>query len=646
MAFYNTYVIYNGNGTTTDFSVPFSYLSQSEVVVTFSGGSYTYSFVSPNVIRVSPALAAGIAVRIERTTDLASPKVVYSNGAPFTGSQLNQTVNQLLYGMQEANDVAGRAMSPDAAGIWDANNKRIKNVATPSQLTDAANKAYVDTVASLPGPTGATGSIGPVGPVGPVGATGAVGPQGAAGPQGPAGPTGSQGAQGQMGPTGAQGPAGPTGAPGTIGAKGDTGPAGPQGLQGPTGATGPTGSQGPSGADYQPDAVGLFSGRSSYNTQPSAFSYLATDQALIYFKLSATSGDWSNGIAFGIGPQGPQGSTGAVGPQGPTGPQGVTGATGAVGPQGLTGATGAQGPAGAQGPQGIQGVAGANGAKGAQWRGAYSAGTTYVVDDVVQSNGSAWIAILGGTGNAPPTLPTTSNTYWNLLAGASGAVASSVSFTPTGSIAATNVQAAIAELDTEKADAAATTTALAGKAATSHTHTIANVTNLQTTLDAKAPIASPTFTGTATAPVVKSGATGDNARATGFQIADGTDIGELNRSNQFYDDRINNCRGSFANGNCNGNPQYTPPNTSWWTWTGVTGLTRGNPSNYDFGGGTTSVNTPFTSSYVYDAYYVYADEIGGSEQHRNYNNCNCGTFNCYTNCNCDCNCDCNCACND
>ena len=58
-----------------------------------------------------------------------------------------------------------------------------------------------------------------------------------------------------------------------------------------------------------------------------------------------------------------------------------------------------------------------------------------------------------------------------------------------------------------------------------------------------------TMTGTLTAPSlvssgnVRSGATGDNARSTGYKIADGSDIGELNRSNQYYDDRINNCAG-------------------------------------------------------------------------------------------------------
>ena len=437
MAFYNTYVIYNGNATTTDFSVPFSYLDQTEVIVTFSGsGTYTYTFSSPNVIRVSPALASGASMRIDRQTALANPKVVYTNGAPVTGGQLNSTVNQLLYGMQEANDVAGRALSPDAAGVWDALSKRIKNVATPTASTDAATKAYVDTVASLPGPTGATGATGPAGPAGATGPAGPTGLTGATGVQGPAGPTGSTGAQGGLGPQGPQGPAGPTGATGATGAKGDTGAQGPQGIQGPLGPTGVTGPQGPSGANYQPNASGLYSGRSAYNSQVAGYSYLATDQALIYFKLSATSGDWSNGIAFGIGPQGPQGATGAVGPQGATGPQGVTGATGATGPQGPTGATGAQGPAGAQGPQGIQGIAGTNGAKGAQWRGNYSASTTYVVDDVVNYSGSAYICILGGTAITPPTSPATSNTYWNLFV--SGTINSAVAvvndtFSGTGS---------------------------------------------------------------------------------------------------------------------------------------------------------------------------------------------------------------------
>ena len=62
--------------------------------------------------------------------------------------------------------------------------------------------------------------------------------------------------------------------------------------------------------------------------------------------------------------------------------------------------------------------------------------------------------------------------------------ASATSFAPAGGIAAANVQAAIVELDMEKA-------------AASHAHAIAQVTGLQAALDAKAPKAGPAFTGSA-----------------------------------------------------------------------------------------------------------------------------------------------------
>jgi hypothetical protein len=85
-----------------------------------------------------------------------------------------------------------------------------------------------------------------------------------------------------------------------------------------------------------------------------------------------------------------------------------------------------------------------------QWRGAYSGVTTYIVDDVVYQGTSAWICTASTSGNAPPTLPTLSNAYWAILAqGVSNAAG--ISFTPTGGIASTDVQNALAELDTEKA---------------------------------------------------------------------------------------------------------------------------------------------------------------------------------------------------
>lgn len=137
---------------------------------------------------------------------------------------------------------------------------------------------------------------------------------------------------------------------------------------------------------------------------------------------------------------------------------------------------------------------------------------------------------------------------------------------------------------------------------------------------------------------------GENARNTGFQFASGADIGEGDRSTQYYDDLATNCNGYMPNGNCAGNPYYTPPNGNWWTWgiSGIPGGNCGNPSGFDFAGGSSNTLYPVYVAYNYDGYYEAANEIGGSEQRRWYRNCNCGNCigNCYTNCNCNCACTC------
>ena len=46
-----------------------------------------------------------------------------------------------------------------------------------------------------------------------------------------------------------------------------------------------------------------------------------------------------------------------------------------------------------------------------KWQGAYNGATAYVVDDVVESSGSAYVCILASTGNTPPNA-----TYWELMA--------------------------------------------------------------------------------------------------------------------------------------------------------------------------------------------------------------------------------------
>lgn len=108
--------------------------------------------------------------------------------------------------------------------------------------------------------------------------------------------------------------------------------------------------------------VANLAGRAAYNGAAAGFSVLVIDigdgRSALYFKNSATSGDWSA----------PSYVTGPVGPA------------------------------------------------GVNQRGNYSAGTAYAIRDIVQYGGSTWIAKIATTGNAPPTLPTTENTQWLLFA--------------------------------------------------------------------------------------------------------------------------------------------------------------------------------------------------------------------------------------
>lgn len=125
--------------------------------------------------------------------------------------------------------------------------------------------------------------------------------KGLKGDTGDTGPQGEKGDTGDTGATGAAGDQGPQGEPGEKGDKGD---------KGDTGDTGPQGEQGDPASPYAPDAVGPEADRGAHDAAVPPFSYLANDTGLTFWKLSATSGDWSPGVALLQGPEGPPGAPG------------------------------------------------------------------------------------------------------------------------------------------------------------------------------------------------------------------------------------------------------------------------------------------------------------------------------------------------
>lgn len=141
----------------------------------------------------------------------------------------------------------------------------------------------------------------------------------------------------------------------------------------------------------------------------------------------------------------------------PPGPTGPTGPPGVPGPQGDTGTQGPQGVQGPQGPQGIQGPPGPTGPgvdeHVADTVDAHHASAISFVPtpNVGQLDVQSALAIVGDNAN---TANSSANTALSYIANHTADTddahdASAISFVPVGTIAATNVQAAIVEVMAE-----------------------------------------------------------------------------------------------------------------------------------------------------------------------------------------------------
>nr|MCH9665668.1 hypothetical protein [Gammaproteobacteria bacterium] len=118
---------------------------------------------------------------------------------------------------------------------------------------------------------------------------------------------------------------------------------------------------------------------------------------------------------------GPQGIQGEKGEDGQPGAKGEDGAVGPAGPQGEQGIQGEIGQMGLQGDAGTPGTDGVDGRDGTGFvpRGEWIADTSYVLNDIVENNGSTYRATLtaGNTGaNREPGVGELWATYWELWA--------------------------------------------------------------------------------------------------------------------------------------------------------------------------------------------------------------------------------------
>lgn len=149
----STIIIYEGDGTTTDFTVPFDYLKKSFVTVrlgtgnTLTGGDYgdtgsDYYFLDKTTIRLKVAPASGESLTIRRHTSATERVVTFKDASILKATDLDTSQMQAFHIAEEGRDAINDAIIGDKEGNWDARGHRITNVGAPIKDNDAVNLKY------------------------------------------------------------------------------------------------------------------------------------------------------------------------------------------------------------------------------------------------------------------------------------------------------------------------------------------------------------------------------------------------------------------------------------------------------------------------------------------------------------------------
>lgn len=155
----STIFIYEGDGTRTDFTVPFDYLKKSFVIVrlgttttttTLTGGDYgdtgsDYYFLDKTTIRLKVAPASGESLTIRRHTSATERVVTFKDASILKATDLDTSQMQALHIAEEGRDAINDAIIGDKEGNWDARGHRITNVGAPIKDNDAVNLKYYKT---------------------------------------------------------------------------------------------------------------------------------------------------------------------------------------------------------------------------------------------------------------------------------------------------------------------------------------------------------------------------------------------------------------------------------------------------------------------------------------------------------------------
>ena len=157
----STIIIYQGDGNTTSFTIPFDYLKKTFVKVfldtstELKGGSSSdatadYYFKDATTIQLTKIVPTSTqTITIRRYTSATERVASFRDGSVLYAKDLDTSQVQAFHIAEEGRDILNDALTVDRNGNWDAKKKRITRVGDPVEATDAVNKKYVDSVVEI-----------------------------------------------------------------------------------------------------------------------------------------------------------------------------------------------------------------------------------------------------------------------------------------------------------------------------------------------------------------------------------------------------------------------------------------------------------------------------------------------------------------
>jgi hypothetical protein len=140
-----SYVVYTGNGATTQFTVPFPYIRKEHVFASIDRVATTaFTWVNANTVQFNTAPGNGDRVELRRVTPVNQPLVDFTDGSTLVAADLDTNALQQTYINQEQDDQIQDGIFVNAQGSLDAGNKQLKNLLDPTDPQDGATKNYVD----------------------------------------------------------------------------------------------------------------------------------------------------------------------------------------------------------------------------------------------------------------------------------------------------------------------------------------------------------------------------------------------------------------------------------------------------------------------------------------------------------------------